>query len=593
MSKWMVSAKKADFEKIAETFQISPVLARLLVNRGLTTEREISYYLEGKMADLHAPALLPDAEKAAGILRDKIHAGKKICIIGDYDVDGICASHILSHVLQRLGADVETMLPDRITDGYGMNQRMVTEACTRGVDTILTCDNGIAASVPIKVAKQLKLTVIVTDHHEVPFEITQDGERKQILPPADAIVNPKVISEEGVYPFPEICGALVAYKLMDLLMKQMLVGDREDILRSLSPFAAMATICDVMPLVSENRIIVKEGLREMPKTDNAGLQALLEVTELNGKEISAYHTGFILGPCLNASGRLDNAIRAFSLFHTKTREEALKAAQELKDLNDSRKSMTLKGVELAEKSIEAGHLLENNVLVVYLPSTHESLAGIIAGRLKEKYSCPVFVLTDAEDGLIKGSGRSIESYDMYAELSAVSDLFVRFGGHKMAAGLTLEKKNMAQFIKRINENCTLTPADMEAVIHIDMELPPGLFTIETVKEFAKLEPCGKENERPVFATRDLLIREIRIMGKTRNVAKLLCRDQTGKNVECMYFSDPSGLEFTLDNAFGEGTFERLLLGSGTQVRVKMAFYPGINEWRGEENLQFVIVDLQP
>lgn len=589
----MVSARKADFDKIAETFQISPVLARLLINRGVATEREISYYLEGKMADLHAPSLLPDAEKAAQILRDKIHAGKKICIIGDYDVDGICASHILSHVLTHLGGDVETLLPDRITDGYGVNQRMVTEACARGVDTILTCDNGIAASVPIKVAKQLKLTVIVTDHHEVPFENDGEGGRRQLLPPADAVVNPKVTGADTTYPFPEICGAFVAYKLTDQLMKLMMVKDREEILRKLSPFAALATVCDVMPLTDENRIIVKEGLKEMPHTDNEGLKALLQVTGLADKEISAYHAGFILGPCLNASGRLDNAIRAFSLFHSKSGEEALLAAQELKDLNDSRKSMTLKGVELAEKSIEAGHLLENNVLVLYLPSTHESLAGIIAGRLKEKYSCPVFVLTDAEDGLIKGSGRSIENYDMYAELSALSDLFVRFGGHRMAAGLTLEKKNMALFIKQINERCNLTPDDMEAVLHIDMELPPGLFSLDTVKEFSKLEPCGKANERPVFATRDLLIREIRIMGKTGNVAKLVCKDQTGRNVECMYFSDPSGLQFTLDTAFGEGTFERLRAGSGTQVRVKMAFYPSINEWRGEENLQFVIADLKP
>ena len=589
----MVSARKADFDKIAETFQISPVLARLLTNRGLTTEREISYYLEGTMADLHAPSLLPDAEKAAQILRDKIHAGRKICIIGDYDVDGICASHILSHVLTYLGGDVETLLPDRITDGYGVNQRMVTEACARGVDTILTCDNGIAASVPIKVAKQLKLTVIVTDHHEVPFENDGEGGRRQLLPPADAVVNPKVTGADTTYPFPEICGAFVAYKLTDQLMKLMMVKEREEILRKLSPFAALATVCDVMPLADENRIIVKEGLKEMPHTDNEGLKALLQVTGLVDKEISAYHAGFILGPCLNASGRLDNAIRAFSLFHSKSGEEALQAAQELKDLNDSRKSMTLKGVELAEKSIEAGHLLVNNVLVLYLPSTHESLAGIIAGRLKEKYSCPVFVLTDAEDGLLKGSGRSIENYDMYAELSAVSDLFVRFGGHRMAAGLTLEKKNLAQFIKQINERCTLTSDDMEAVIHIDMELPPGLFTLDTVKEFAKLEPCGKGNDRPVFATRDLLVKGIRVMGKTGNVAKLLCKDQTGRNVECMYFSDPSGLQFTLDNAFGEGTFERLCAGSGTQVRVKMAFYPSINEWKGEENLQFVIADLKP
>ncbi|MBP3737201.1 MAG: single-stranded-DNA-specific exonuclease RecJ [Lachnospiraceae bacterium] len=603
MARWMVYAKGADFQKIAEEFHISPVLARILRNREVITDTQIRTFLHGTAEDLHLPALLPDAEKAAGILADKIKSGKKICVIGDYDVDGICAAHILTSVLHACGGDAEAVLPDRIVDGYGMNQRMVTEAAARGIDTILTCDNGISATLPIKVAGRLGLTVIVTDHHEVPFQTDGLGRKRQILPPAAAVVNPKIenaITGRCDYPYPDICGAVVAHKLMELLLDRMQIPEGDEILRSLLPFAALATVCDVMPLADENRIIVREGLGRMQDTKNAGLSALLKVTGLGDKPISAYHAGYILGPCLNASGRLDNAIRAFRLFQHTSYAEALLAAQELKDLNDSRKGMTQKGMELAVRSIETGHLLSNDVLVVYLPSTHESLAGIIAGRLREKYGCPCFVLTDTEDGLIKGSGRSIEAYNMYEELSGVSDLLIRFGGHPMAAGLTMEKQNLPVFIQRINAQCRLTEEDMEEVLHIDMELPPSLLTLDMVKEFRLLEPCGRGNPRPVFAARDITVTALRVMGRNENALRIdgICEDGTA--CEFVYFSDPGAARAVIDGAYGEGRFDALKSAAAPAggeegakpMRIKIAYCPDINEWNGRERLQFIVRDMK-
>ena len=599
----MVYAKGADFQKIAETFPISPVLARILRNRELVTDRQIRTFLHGTMEDLHLPALLPDAEKAASFLAEKIKGGKKICVIGDYDVDGICAAHILTSVLHACGGDAEAVLPDRIVDGYGMNQRMVTEAAARGTDTILTCDNGISATLPIKVAGKLGMTVIVTDHHEIPFHTDAMGRRRQILPPAAAVVNPKVentITGRCDYPYPDICGAVVALKLAELILERMQIPEGDEILRSLLPFAALATVCDVMPLADENRIIVREGLRRMRDTKNAGLAALLEVTGLSDREITAYHAGYILGPCLNASGRLDNAIRAFRLFQHSTYEEALPEAQVLKELNDSRKGMTLKGMELAVRSIETGHLLSNDVLVVYLPSTHESLAGIIAGRLRERYGCPCFVLTDTEEGYLKGSGRSIEAYNMYEELSAVSDLLVRFGGHPMAAGLTMQKQNLPAFIQRINAQCRLTPEDMEEILHIDMELPPSLLSLDMVKEFRLLEPCGRENPRPVFAARDIALTSLRVMGKNENAMRMNGVSEDGTECEFLYFADPGAVRAVLDTAYGEGCFDTLrgsvqvsvAKDETKPVRVKIAYYPDINVWNGKERLQFVVRDIK-
>ncbi len=607
MAIWKVYQKKADFEEIARKFGISAVTARILRNRDVVGDEMIRTYLSGTEEDLRDPVMLPDIGKAVLILAEKIRDGKKICIVGDYDVDGICAAHILYEGLTACGAAAEVILPDRLVDGYGLNQRMVLEAASGGADTILTCDNGISASVPIKAAIQLGMTVIVTDHHEPVLE-EKDGKTVQVLPPAQAVVDPKIIRpgrEKPDYPFPEICGAVVAYKLIQLLLEGMLLPDREEKLAGLLPFAAWATVCDVMPLSDENRIIVRQGLKKFRKTENEGLKALIEVTELGGRELTAYHLGFILGPCLNASGRLDHAIRAYSLFGIKDRAEAIQAARELKELNDSRKQMTVKGVEIAEQAIAGGHLLENNVLVVYLPTTHESLAGIIAGRLREKYGCPAFVITDAEDGLVKGSGRSIEAYDMYRELSNIRDLFVRFGGHKMAAGLTMEKKNLPLFIREINARCTLREEDLEEVLHIDMEMPPRLFTADVVKEFSLLEPTGKGNARPMFAARDLVVESIRVMGKKQNVMKLNVRDRDRTGLEFLYFAQPSALRDILDQAYGEGCFDTLEQAgrqygsakkagaqSGESIKIKTAYYPEINEWNGQERLQFVIRDVK-
>ncbi len=607
MAIWKVYQKKADFDEIAQAYGISPIMARILRNRDIVGDESLKTFLYGTEKDLRDPVILPDADKAVLILAEKIRNGKKICIVGDYDVDGICAAHILYEGLTACGAAAEVILPDRLVDGYGLNQRMVLEAAAGGADTILTCDNGIAATVPIKAAIQLGMTVIVTDHHEPVLE-EREGRTVQVLPPAQAVVDPKIIRpgrEKPDYPFPEICGAVVAYKLIQLLLEGMRLPGRKERLAALLPFAAWATVCDVMPLTDENRIIVRQGLKEFDRTDNEGLKALVEVTDLKGRELSAYHLGFILGPCLNASGRLDHAIRAYYLFGIDNRTEALAAAKELKELNDSRKLMTVKGVEIAEQAIAGGHLLENNVLVVYLPTTHESLAGIIAGRLREKYGCPTFVMTDAEDGRIKGSGRSIEAYDMYRELSNLKDLFIRFGGHKMAAGLTMEKKNLPLFIREINARCTLREEDLEEVLHIDMEMPPRMFTLETVREFSLLEPTGKGNAKPMFAARDLEIESIRVMGKKQNVMRLNVRDRDKSGLEFLYFAQPSALKSILDSEYGEGCFDMLekagrpyapekLSGQETsgKIRIKAAYYPEINEWNGQERLQFVIRDVK-
>lgn len=590
MAKWMVSARKADFRAIAQECGISMILARLIRNRGVIGSEETKRYLHGTLRDLHSPQLLPDAGLSVDILSRAIEAGKRIRIIGDYDVDGICSTYIFQHVLEICGADVDAVLPDRVIDGYGLNERMVRDAAKDNIDLLLTCDNGIAAADALALAKDMGMRAVVTDHHEVPFR-EENGEKSYILPPAEAVCDPKRVNPASGtpdYPFPEICGAVVAYKISQLLLQRLRPDKKAEVEEELLPFCALATVCDVMPLQDENRILVREGLLRAQTTQNQGLRALIDVTGLAGSGLTCYHAGFVLGPCLNATGRLDSAVRALELFRQTDRTKALKIAQELKDLNESRKSMTAQGVEAARERMQQEHN-EDRVLVLYLPQCHESLAGIIAGRIREQYSRPTFVLTKTESGTVKGSGRSIDSYDMYAEMNRCSDLFLQFGGHRMAGGLSLEEKNVDAFRRRINENCTLTDEDLCETIHIDMELPPRYIDIALAQEFRLLEPCGNANPRPLFVTRGIVLRRVRVLGRHENVLRLTAEDEDGAVLDLIRFDDAQRFREKICSGGRNSVWDDLIRGAGN-VTINMVYYPDINEWRGRRSLQFVIKD---
>ena len=593
--KWMITAKRADFNEIARACGISPVLARLIRNRDVIGVEETRRFLGGKIEDLHDPRLLPDADKAVDILTEKIRNGNKIRIIGDYDVDGICSSFILWHSLRAFGGQADAMLPERMTDGYGINERLVRCAAEDGIDTIMTCDNGIAASGPLQIAKELGLTVIVTDHHEVPYKVQEDGCVEYILPPADAVIDPKIpesVTGKAGYPFPDICGAVVAFKICQLYAER-LWGQNSDkyreLVRYLLPFAGLATVCDVMPLADENRILVREGLGEASFSNNLGLQSLLTVNGLTGTPLTTYHAGFVIGPCLNATGRLDSAYRGLELFMEQNPSAALQSAQQLKELNDSRKSMTVKGTEAAEAMIESEGMGDRRVLVLLLRDCHESLAGIIAGRIKESRHRPTFVLTDTGNGLLKGSGRSIESYDMYAQMNACEDLFVKYGGHKMAGGLTMKEEDFEEFSRRIEENCTLTDEDLQEVVRVDMELPPRFLSLPVTRELDLLEPCGTQNPKPLFVTRNIRLLSARVMGKSRNVIRFAAQDDSGYGMELILFGDAQIFVQNIEESLGRGAFEDLLRGAGN-VTIDMVYYPDINVWRDRENMQYIIKD---
>ena len=596
--KWIVTAKRADFNKIAAYCGISPVLARLIRNRDVIGEEETEHFLRGTTDDLHDPRLLPDAEKAVSILAEKVREGKRIRIIGDYDVDGICSSFILWYTLRCCGNEADCVLPDRVRDGYGINERIVREAAADGVDTVMTCDNGIAAAEPLGIAKSLGMTVIVTDHHEVPFRAGEDGAREYILPPADAVVDPKIpgsVSGTPEYPFPDICGAVVAYKLCQLLAEELQPQAARSqpgpVIADLLPFAGLATVCDVMPLRDENRIIVREGLREASVTRNSGLKALLRVTGLSDTPLTCYHAGFVLGPCLNATGRLDSARRGLELFMEEDYTEALRSAQQLKDLNDSRKSMTAQGVEMAEEFIDRENMQDRKVLVLLLENCHESLAGIIAGRVKESRHRPVFVLTRTENGLLKGSGRSIESYDMYTQMNACGDLLEKFGGHKMAGGLTMKEENFAEFARRVEADCLLTEEDLQEVIRVDMELPPRFMGTAMTRELELMEPCGNGNPKPLFVTRNIRLLFAKVLGKNRNVIRLDAQDDTGARMNLIRFGDADEFAAGIDEGAGKGAFEGLLRGAGN-VTIDMVYYPDINSWNGRESMQYIVKDFR-
>ena len=566
MEKWVVAAKKADFNLIGRQFHIDPVIARLIRNRDVVGEEKIKEYLLGTIDTIPSPWLMKDMKKAVDILEKKIQQQAKIRIIGDYDIDGVTSTYILLKGLTRIGANVDTYIPDRVADGYGIHEHLIDRAESDKIDTIVTCDNGIAACAEIQMAQEKGMTVIVTDHHEIPYR-EENGERRVILPPADAILNPKQC--DCLYPNKNLCGAVVAFKYITALYERFDIQKKE--LEDYYELVAIATVGDVMDLQGENRILVKEGLRRLPNTKNKGLQELIRANNLEDSKITAYHIGFVLGPCINASGRLDTAARSLALLNAPTKEEAAKLAGDLTALNQSRKALTEKGKEEAIQLIETTELKNDRVLVVYLPECHESLAGIIAGRLREKYHKPAFVLTRGEK-CAKGSGRSIESYSMYDELVKCADLMVQFGGHPMAAGLSIEEENIEKFREQLNQNCTLTEEDLRPKIVIDVAMPISYITKELVEQISLLEPFGKGNVKPIFAQKGLRVLDSNIIGKNKNVVKLKLLDPQGAIIEGIYFGEADDFM----NFIRE------------KDSISVTYYPEINRFRGRESLQIII-----
>ena len=582
MENWVLLRKGADFQHISEKFHISPRVASLIRNRDVIGDDAIEKYLNGTIADLYDGMLMKDMDKAVAVLGEKIKENAKIRIIGDYDIDGIQSTYILLEGFRMLGADVDSDIPDRMKDGYGLNRNLIDRALEADVDTIITCDNGIAAAEEIAYAKSMGMTIVVTDHHEVPYTEIGAG-RRYILPEADAVVDPK--QEDCTYPFKGLCGAAVAYKLVEALMEAM-GKDAEDA-DYLMENVAIATIGDVMDLVDENRIFVKQGLDMLKRTENLGLKALMECTGVNVDKLSPYHIGFVIGPCMNASGRLDTAKRALELLEAKKVAEADLLAGDLKALNDSRKDMTAQAVEEAFIQVENSELKDADVLVVYLPECHESLAGIVAGRIREKYYRPVFVLTKGAEGL-KGSGRSIETWHMYEGLNRVKHLLSKFGGHKMAAGLSMPEENLEQFRKEINEKSGITPEDLNEKIAIDMQLPFECVNEKFIGELAVLEPFGKGNARPIFAERQVQVESARILGKNKNVLKLQVKDLHGTRMDAMYFGDVNTFVEYVREKFGDIACECLLRGHGHGIVMAFTYYPDINEYQGVRTPQIVI-----
>lgn len=582
MENWVLLRKGADFQHISEKFHISPRVASLIRNRDVIGDDAIEKYLNGTIADLYDGMLMKDMDKAVAVLGEKIKENAKIRIIGDYDIDGIQSTYILLEGFRMLGADVDSDIPDRMKDGYGLNRNLIDRALEADVDTIITCDNGIAAAEEIAYAKSMGMTIVVTDHHEVPYTEIGAG-RRYILPEADAVVDPK--QEDCTYPFKGLCGAAVAYKLVEALMEAM-GKDAEDA-DYLMENVAIATIGDVMDLVDENRIFVKQGLDMLKRTENLGLKALMGCTGVNVDKLSPYHIGFVIGPCMNASGRLDTAKRALELLEAKKVAEADLLAGDLKALNDSRKDMTAQAVEEAFIQVENSELKDADVLVVYLPECHESLAGIVAGRIREKYYRPVFVLTKGAEGL-KGSGRSIETWHMYEGLNRVKHLLSKFGGHKMAAGLSMPEENLEQFRKEINEKSGITPEDLNEKIAIDMQLPFECVNEKFIGELAVLEPFGKGNARPVFAERQVQVESARILGKNKNVLKLQMKDLHGTRMDAMYFGDVNTFVEYVREKFGDIACECLLRGHGHGIVMAFTYYPDINEYQGVRKPQIVI-----
>lgn len=604
--KWFVAAKKADFQAIAQKFRIDQVTARIIRNRDVIGDAAIERYLSGSLKDLYAPELMKGCMEAAELLQQKIGQCKRIRIIGDYDIDGVNATYILYRAIRLCGGNVDYEIPDRMKDGYGLNLHLLELAVQEGIDTVITCDNGIAAFEEVKYAKQQGLTVIVTDHHEPMYEVicedahsiedsSQQNDcndnmdqqmsisRRYLLPEADVLVNPK---QPGCgYPFKKLCGAAVAWKVVCVLFRLFGIPEHES--EALLPFAAFATVGDVMDLEDENRILVKEGLKRIRETRNPGLQALIQANGLDAEHITAYHIGFVLGPCINASGRLDTARRSVRLLLAETQEEAQMLAEQLKVLNDERKELTQCAVEEACQRIDSGEYRDDRVLVVYLPDCHESIAGIVAGRLRERYYRPVFVVTDA-DTEAKGSGRSIETYSMFEEMVKCSDLFLKFGGHPMAAGFSLKKERIEEMRCRLNENCTLSAQDMTEKISIDVPMPVDYITEQLLEELSLLEPFGKGNEKPLFAESGLTLLSARVLGKNANVLKFRVMNRAGQIMEAMYFGDPEPMRTYLEERYGTKRVQELFWGRGEGLTLDFTYYPSVNEYMGRKTLQIVI-----
>ena len=582
--RWRLYAKKADFAAISKAYGINKVTARIMRNRGVETKEEIESYLKGDLDYLSDPALMKDADKAASLLEAAIANNELIAISSDFDNDGIFSGLLLKEAIIELGGRAAIFTPNRVMEGYGVNSRIVEEANAKGASVLLTCDNGIAAFEAIEEAKKLGMTVIVTDHHEVPFE-EHDGKKIYLLPKADAVVDPK--QEDCAYPFKSLCGTGVAYQLMTLLFRRMkrTMSHQEIFLQ----YTAIATVADVMELVGENRILVRKGLSYLNHTNHIGLRALMEVCGISPEQVRAYHIGFILGPCFNAAGRLDTIVHALALLESKEYDQALALAGELWAMNEERKELTRVGTERAVELIEHAVWKDERVYLVYIKDCHESVAGIIAGRLRERYYRPVLVFTDAsEEGQIKASGRSIDDYDMFTELSAFRNLFLRFGGHKMAAGLTMEKKNLETLRDGLNARCTLTQTQLMPLVMIDAAMPLGYISEEVIADLEKLEPFGRANEKPLFAQQHLSVLRLSRIGKNRNVAKMSVMGPEGIIMDALYFGDTDVFFDFLEEEYGRDNVAAALRGMRNTIDIGVTYYPQINEFQGKRSLQIVI-----
>ena len=580
--KWLLRNRKVDLKAMSEKYKISQLLCKLMVNRDIIDENIINSYINPIYKYLHSPKTMKDVVIAVDIIKRKIQENKKIRIIGDYDVDGIISVFILYTALKKCGANVDYEIPDRIKDGYGINENIVKVAYDEGVDTIITCDNGISAIDQIQYAKDLGLTVIVTDHHDVPF-IEEDGVRTFLSSQADAIINPKQIECE--YKFKSICGAGVAFKLMEALYEE--IGMDKEECYKLIEFVAIATVCDVVDLIDENRIFVKNGLEMLNNSKNIGINALKKACGLEDKEITAYHLGFVIGPCLNASGRLDSAKKGLELLLMEDDEEAKNLAQEIVDLNDARKNMTKEGVDRAINIIDSTDINNDKILVVYIPDIHESLAGIVAGRVKEKYNKPTIILTKSEEG-VKGSARSIEEYNMFEGLLACKELLDKFGGHPMAAGLSLQEDKVDELRKVLNNKCELTDEDLTRKIMIDSSLPLEYLNLHLIEELNVLEPFGKGNSKPVFGVRDAKITKAILLGKDKNVLKLKLLTNNNITIDAMIFNDLENFESKIIEKYGNEELDNLYNKSNNNIPMDFTFYPSINEWNGNKSIQIVV-----
>ncbi|MBQ7469134.1 MAG: single-stranded-DNA-specific exonuclease RecJ [Pseudobutyrivibrio sp.] len=583
MSKWILQRKAADYKGLSEKLKVDPVIVRLMINRGLSTYEEMEEYLHPSLDNFPDPHLFADMDEACGLLMDAIDEGIKIRVVGDYDVDGIMSTYILTSAIKEVGGDVDYAVPHRMVDGYGINPDMVQAAYDEGVGFIITCDNGIAAAPAIELAKELGMTFVVTDHHEVPFETAEDGSVVQKLPSADAVVDPK--RNDCGYPFKGICGAQVAWKLVDVLFE--FVGLDKEMADKYLQFASIATVCDVMELKGENRATVYHGLKAIENTDNVGLNALLARNELKGKPLSCYHLGFIIGPCLNASGRLDTASKAIELLFEEDSAKALASANELVELNSQRKNMTQIGIDKARDIIENSDIKNQKVLVVYIPELHESLAGIVAGRIRETYNKPVLVITDAEDGA-KGSGRSIPAYNMFEELTAVKDVFTKFGGHPMAAGVSLPTEKVDELRDRLNANCKLTEDDMQEVIKIDCDMPLSYISEGLVDSIDMLAPFGTGNTKPLFALKNVEIKGASFMGKEGQFLRLNVGTEVGGNMTALLFRNVPEFQEAVSAKYGDDTLQRLFSGNTSDVKMDIIYEPSINEYRGNRNIQIMV-----